>query len=64
MNVFGASVYDRFHALHIGLPGTIGAAVRVGNTDAEHNALVAKITLSHSLEPPRWQNHNTSKETG
>ena len=52
INVLGAAVHDRFHTLHIGLPGAVGAAVRVGNPDAEHNALVAKFTFGHSLEPP------------
>ena len=35
--------------LDIGLPGTIGASVRVGNLDAEGHALVAKFAFSHPL---------------
>ena len=55
INTLGSTVYDRLHPLHIGLPGTIRAAVGVGHPDTEHNALITKFTFSHSLEPPRWQ---------
>ena len=54
VHVSGSPIHNRLHALHVGLPGTIGAAVRVGNLNAEHDALVTKFTFSHSLEPPRW----------
>ena len=37
------------HALDIGLPGTIGASMGVGNLDTEGHALVAKFALSHPL---------------
>ena len=53
MDVLGRAVHDSLDALHIGLPGTIRAAVRVGNLDAEYDALIAKFTFGHSLEPPR-----------
>ena len=53
INVLGRAVDDRLDALHIGLPGTVGTAVRVGHLDAEDNALVAKFTFGHSLIPPR-----------
>ena len=43
------TVDNRLDALHIGLPGTVGASVGVGNLNAEGNALTTKITLSHSL---------------
>ena len=56
MDVLGCAVDNRLYPLYIGLPGTIGAAVGVGHPDTEHHALIAKITFSHSLEPPRWQN--------
>ena len=48
-----STVDNRLDALHIGLPRTVGAAVRVGHPDAEHNALIAKFTFGHSLIPPR-----------
>ena len=54
IDVLGRAVNNRLHTLDVGLPGTIGAAVRVGNLNAEHDALVTKFTFSHSLEPPRW----------
>ena len=53
IDVLRGAIDDRLHALDVGLPGTIGAAVRVGNLNAEHNTLVANFTFSHSLEPPR-----------
>ena len=53
VDVSGRAVHDCLDALHVGLPGAIGAAVGVGNLDAEHNALIAKFTFGHSLEPPR-----------
>ena len=53
IDVLRGAVDDRLDALYVGLPGTIGAAVRVGNLNAEYNALVTKFTFSHSLEPPR-----------
>ena len=44
-----SSVNNRLDPLNIGLPGTIGASVGVGNLNAESYALATKITLSHSL---------------
>ena len=35
------------------LLGAIAAAVGVGHLNTEHNALIAKFTFGHSLEPPR-----------
>ena len=45
VDVLRGAVDDRLHALYVGLPGTVGAAVRVGNLNAEHNALVTKFTF-------------------
>ena len=53
INVLGRAVDDRLDALHIGLPGAVGAAVRVGHLNTEHDTLVAKFTFGHSLIPPR-----------
>ena len=53
VHVLGRTVYNRLDALHVGLPGTVGAAVGVGDMDTEHNALIAKFTFGHSLIPPR-----------
>ena len=54
IDVLGRTVDDCLDPLDVGLPGTVGAAVRVGHLNAENNALVAEFTLSHSFEPPRW----------
>ena len=45
----GRTIDDRLHTLDIGLPGTIGPSVGVGNLDTEGYALVAKFALSHPL---------------
>ena len=45
----GRTVDDCLHALHIGLPGTIGAFVGVGNLDTKGDTLIAKLALSHPL---------------
>jgi len=50
VDVLGGTVDDRLDALHIGLPGTVGAAVGVRNLNAEHNALITKFTFGHSLD--------------
>ena len=44
-----STVDNRLHALHIGLPSTVGTSVGVGDLNAESNALATIITLSHSL---------------
>ena len=44
-----STVNDSLDPLHIGLPGTIGTSVGVGNLNAEGNALTTIITLCHSL---------------
>ena len=43
----GGTVDDRLHPLHVGLPGAVGAAVGVGNLDAEGHALVAEFAFGH-----------------
>ena len=45
----GRAVEHSLHTLDIGLPGTIGTSVGVGNLDAEGYALVAEFALSHPL---------------
>ena len=49
IDMAGRTVDDRLDALDIGLPGTIGTTVRVGNSDTESHALVAKLALCHPL---------------
>ena len=53
VHVSGSALHDRLHALHIGLPDTVGTAVGVGDLDAKGDALVAEFTFGHSLIPPR-----------
>ena len=45
----GGTVDNCLHTLHVGLPGTIGTPVRVGDLNAESNALIAELALSHPL---------------
>ena len=45
----GRTIDDSLHALDVGLPGTIGTTVRVGNSDTERNTLVTKLALCHPL---------------
>ena len=47
VHMLGRTVHDRLDALHIGLPGTIGTAVRVGHLDTKSNALIAKFAFGH-----------------
>ena len=49
VNMAGGTVNNRFHALDIGLPGSVGTSVRMGDLDPEDNTLAANITLSHGL---------------
>ena len=41
------TIDQSLHALDVGLPGTIGTTMRVGNLDTKGNALAAAFTLSH-----------------
>ena len=43
------TVDNRLHTLYVGLPGTIGTSVGVGNLDTKGHALIAKLTFSHPL---------------
>ena len=49
VDVGGGPVDDGLDALHVRLPGTVGASVGVGNLNTESNALTTVITLRHSL---------------
>jgi hypothetical protein len=44
-----STVDNSLNPLYIGLPGTVGTSVGVGNLDTESHALATKITLRHSL---------------
>ena len=45
----GGTIDNCLHTLHVGLPGTIGTTMRVGDLNAESNALIAELALSHPL---------------
>jgi hypothetical protein len=47
VDVSGGAIHDCLNPLHVGLPGAVGAAVGVGNLDAEGHALVAKFAFGH-----------------
>ena len=44
-----STVDNGLNPLYVGLPGTIGTSVGVGNLNTKGNALTAIITLCHSL---------------
>ena len=45
----GRTVDDCFHALHVGLPSSVGTSMGVGNLNAKRNALAANIALCQLL---------------
>ena len=49
VNMLGSAVYHCLNTLDVGLPGSVGTSVRVGNLDAEYNTLTAEIAFSHTL---------------
>ena len=44
-----STVDNGLNPLHVGLPGTIGTSVGVGDLNTKGNALATIITLRHSL---------------
>ena len=46
---FGGTGHHRLDALDIGLPGTVGAAMGMGNLNAERHALTANIAFCQLL---------------
>ena len=57
VNMAGSSINDSLNALDVGLPCTVGTSVGVRNLDTEGYTLTTKITLSHSLHLPSFNNH-------
>jgi hypothetical protein len=45
--VGGGAINDSLHTLHIGLPGTIGTTVRMGDLNAKSHAFAAEIAFCH-----------------
>ena len=48
VNMLGRSVYDGLDALHIRLPSTVGASMRVADLNAESHILFTELALCHS----------------
>ena len=46
------SVDEGLDTLYVGLPGSVGSSVRVGDLDSEGNALSADIAFCHRSAPP------------
>ena len=47
VNSAGGAVDDRLDSLHVGLPGSVGSPVGVGNFDTELDVFTAKIAFCH-----------------
>ena len=47
-NGLGGTVNDRLYLADVGLPGSVGFTVRVGNCLSENNALSANATFCHN----------------
>ena len=47
VHMAGGPVNDSLDALHVGLPGAVGAAMRVGHLNAKGDALVAEFAFGH-----------------
>ena len=47
VNSAGGAVDDRLDSLHVGLPGSVGPSVGVGNLDTELHVFTAKIAFCH-----------------
>ena len=55
VHMAGSSIDNGLDPLDIGLPGTVGTSVGVGNLNTKGYALATKITLRHSLHLPSEQ---------
>ena len=47
INSAGGAVDDRLDSLHVGLPGSVGSSVGMGNLDTELHVFSAKIAFCH-----------------
>ena len=52
VHMAGSTVDNCLNALDVGLPGTVGTSVGVGDLNTKGNALATIITLRHSLHLP------------
>ena len=51
--MLGGTVHDGLDALHVRLPGTVGASVRMADLNAEGHILVAELAFCHAEAPPQ-----------
>ena len=54
INVSRRAVDNRFDAFDVGLPGSVGSSVRMGNPNAKSDPFAANFTLGHVSAPPSW----------
>ena len=47
VNSARGTVNDRLHSLYVGLPGSVGPSVGMGNLDTELHVFAAKIAFCH-----------------
>lgn len=52
VNVAGGSINDGLDTPYIGLPGSVGSSVGMGNLDTESHAFSADVALCHESAPP------------
>ena len=52
VDMAGRTIDDCFHALHVGLPSSVGASMGMGHLNAERNTLAANIALCQTAAPP------------
>ena len=52
IDVLGSTVDQSLNPLDVGLPGSVGASVGMGDLDTKRDALSAKFTLCHDSAPP------------
>ena len=52
VDVAGGSINDGLDTPYIGLPGSVGSSVGMGNLDTESHAFSADVALCHESAPP------------
>ena len=48
VDILRGTIHNSFHALDVGVPGTIAPTMGVGNLDAESDTLATTCTFGHS----------------
>ena len=60
VDMAGRAVNDCLHALYVGLPGTVGTSVGVGDLNAKRYTLAANIALCQLLHLQSSKNYRVS----